>query len=103
MSRGFPLYTQHDAMDCGPTCLRMVAAYYGQHYSAEFLRKHCFISRQGVSLLGISEASEQLGMHTIGVQLPLERLVDYENPKFLNDTDMVPVSCIFLIQGLANA
>ena len=51
------------------------AAYYGQHYSAEFLRKHCFISRQGVSLLGISEAAEQLGMHTIGVQLPLERLV----------------------------
>ena len=75
MNRGFPLYTQHDAMDCGPTCLRMVAAYYGQHYSAEFLRKHCFISRQGVSLLGISEAAEQLGMHTIGVQLPLERLV----------------------------
>ncbi len=37
MSRGFPLYTQHDVMDCGPTCLRMVAAYYGQHYSAEFL------------------------------------------------------------------
>lgn len=80
MSRGFPLYTQHDAMDCRPTCLRMIAAYYGQHYSAEFLRKHCFISRQGVSLLGISEASEQLGMHTIGVQLPLERLVDHENP-----------------------
>lgn len=37
MSRGFPLYTQHDVMDCGPTCLRMIAAYYGQHYSAEFL------------------------------------------------------------------
>ena len=76
MSRGFPLYTQHDAMDCGPTCLRMVSAFYGRHYSAEFLREQCFISRQGVSLLGISEAAERIGLHTIGVQLPLERLVE---------------------------
>ncbi|MBP3767453.1 MAG: hypothetical protein J6I31_04140 [Prevotella sp.] len=67
-----PLYTQHDAMDCGPTCLRMVAAYYGQRYSSQYMREKCFISRQGVSLLGISEAAEHIGMHTIGVQQPLE-------------------------------
>ena len=60
-------------MDCGPTCLRMVAAYYGHRYSSQYMREKCLISRQGVSLLGISEAAEQLGMHTIGVQLPLER------------------------------
>jgi len=76
MSRKFPLYTQHDAMDCGPTCLRMVASYYGQRYSSQYLREKCFISRQGVSLLGISEAAEHLGMHTIGVQLPLDRLAE---------------------------
>ena len=76
MRKRFPLYTQHDAMDCGPTCLRMVAAYYGQRYSSQYLRKKCFISRQGVSLLGISEAAERIGLHTIGVQLPLERLVE---------------------------
>lgn len=76
MRTAFPLYTQHDAMDCGPTCLRMVAAYYGQRYSSQYMREKCFISRQGVSLLGISEAAEHIGMHTIGVQLPLERLVE---------------------------
>lgn len=76
MSRKFPLYTQHDAMDCGPTCLRMVASYYGQRYSSQYLREKCFISRQGVSLLGISEAAEHLGMHTIGVQLPLDWLAE---------------------------
>ena len=76
MSHSFPFYTQHDTMDCGPTCLRMVSAFYGRHYSAEFLRERCFISRQGVSMLGISEAAERIGLHTIGVQLPLEHLME---------------------------
>lgn len=58
----FPLYTQHDTMDCGPTCLRMVAAFYGRRYSLQHLRENCFISHLGVSMLGISEAAEILGM-----------------------------------------
>ncbi len=72
----FPLYTQHDAMDCGPTCLRMVAAFYGRQFSLQYLRENCFISRQGVSMLGISEASEKLGMHTIGLRIPISRLIE---------------------------
>lgn len=72
--KSFPLYTQHDAMDCGPTCLRMVAAFYGKRYSLQYLRESCFISRQGVSMLDISEAAEKLGMHTIGLHIPIERL-----------------------------
>ncbi|MDE7456941.1 MAG: peptidase domain-containing ABC transporter [Prevotella sp.] len=71
-----PLYTQHDAMDCGPTCLRMVAAFYGKRYSLQYLRENCFISRQGVSMLGISEAAEKLGMHTIGLRIPISKLID---------------------------
>jgi len=79
----FPLFNQHDAMDCGPTCLRMVTAFYGRHFSLQYLRENCFISRQGVSMLGISEAAEKLGMHTIGLRIPISRLI--------ND---VPLPCI---------
>ena len=61
MKKPFPIFTQHDAMECGPTCLRMVAAYYGRTYSLERLREMCYIHRDGVSLLGIAEAAEQLG------------------------------------------
>ncbi len=61
-------------MDCGPSCLRMIAKYYGKSYSLEFLRERCFISREGVSLLGISEAAESIGMHTIGVKITYEQL-----------------------------
>lgn len=72
----FPLYTQHDAMDCGPTCLRMVAAFYDRHYSLERLREMCFFSREGVSMFGISEAAEKIGLHSIGVQIPLKKIIN---------------------------
>lgn len=72
----FPLYTQHDAMDCGSTCLRMVAAYYGKRISAARLHELCLVSREGVSLLGISEAAGKLGLRTTGVQLPIGKLKD---------------------------
>jgi ATP-binding cassette subfamily B protein len=68
----FPFYRQLDAMDCGPACLRMIAAHYGQHYTLQFLRDKSFISREGVSLLGISEAAESLGFRTTAVKAPFE-------------------------------
>lgn len=39
----FPHYRKYDASDCGPTSLRMIAKFYGMRYSAEMLRKHCYI------------------------------------------------------------
>jgi ATP-binding cassette subfamily B protein len=43
----FPYFQQRDAMDCGPTCLMMIAAYLGQRYSLPYLRDLCHISREG--------------------------------------------------------
>ncbi|MCF8380472.1 MAG: peptidase domain-containing ABC transporter [Bacteroidales bacterium] len=70
----FPFYKQHDAMDCGPTCLRMVAKHYGKNYSLQTLREKSSISREGVSLLGISDAAESIGMRTMGVSLNFDQL-----------------------------
>ncbi len=71
MLQRFPHYQQHDAMDCGPACLRMIARYYGQHYSLAYLREQCHLDREGVSLQGIIGAAEQIGFRTVPVQLPL--------------------------------
>ena len=57
----FPHYRQLDAMDCGPSCLRMVAKYYGKSYTLQTLREKSFITREGVSMLGISDAAEAIG------------------------------------------
>ncbi|WP_287829192.1 peptidase domain-containing ABC transporter [Bacteroides sp.] len=70
----FPSYRQLDAMDCGPTCLRMIAKYYGRHYSLETLRERSFITREGVSMLGVSDAAEYIGFRTTGVMISFEQL-----------------------------
>ncbi|MDN5213736.1 peptidase domain-containing ABC transporter [Fulvivirgaceae bacterium BMA12] len=70
----FPHYKQLDAMDCGPTCLRIIAKYYGKSHSLAFLRERSYITKAGVSLLGISEAAESIGLHTQGARLTWEQL-----------------------------
>ena len=72
----FPVFIQHDANDCGPTCLRMIAKYYGKFYSLETLREKSFITNSGVSLLGISEAAESISFRTKGVKISFDQLQD---------------------------
>jgi len=61
-------------MDCGPTCLRMVAKHYGKSYTLQYLREQSFITREGVSLLGISEAAEAIGFKTLSAKITFEQL-----------------------------
>ena len=63
-------------MDCGPTCLRMVARFYGKSYSLQNLRDRCHITREGVSLLGISDAAESIGFRTTGVKVTWRQMVE---------------------------
>ena len=70
----FPFFKQLDAMDCGPTCIRIIAKYYGKNYPLQYLREKCCINREGVSLLGISEASEQIGFRSIAVKISFDQL-----------------------------
>ena len=74
MKNTFPFFPQHDAMDCGPSCLRMIAKHYGRHYTLESLRQKSHISREGVSMLGISAAAEEIGFKTIGVHISFNQL-----------------------------
>lgn len=71
----FPYYHQFDSKDCGPACLRMVAKFYGKSFSIETLREYCFVNREGVSMLGISEAAETIGFRSLSASLPLENLL----------------------------
>jgi ATP-binding cassette, subfamily B, bacterial len=79
----FRYVKQPDAMDCGPACLKMIAGFYRMNFSLELLRKKCYITREGVSFLGLSEAADSLGFRTIGVKIPFELL-----------NENVPMPCI---------
>ena len=79
----FPHYQQPDAMDCGPTCLRIVSKHYGRNISLQKLRKLSETTREGSSLKTISDAAEKIGFRTLGVKLDLEKL-----------SEEVPLPCI---------
>ncbi|MCB0706213.1 MAG: peptidase domain-containing ABC transporter [Saprospiraceae bacterium] len=74
MPKTFPFYKQHDAMDCGATCLRMVARHYGRFYSLEYLRQLTHQRKEGVSLLEISDAADHIGLHTLAAKVSFDRL-----------------------------
>lgn len=71
---GFFYFHQLDAMDCGPTCLRMVAKHHGRSLSAQELREASEIGKDGVNLLGIAQAAEKVGFKTVGVKVSFEKL-----------------------------
>jgi len=72
----FPFYHQLDSADCGPTCLRMIAKFYGKTYSAEKLRNKSFVGRQGASLTDISGVAEDIGFKTMMAKVSIDKLID---------------------------
>jgi ATP-binding cassette, subfamily B, bacterial len=72
----FPFYRQLDRIDCGPTCLRMILKHHGKVYSREYLREKSFITREGVSINGLSEAAESVGLRSLSVRVTFESLKD---------------------------
>jgi ATP-binding cassette subfamily B protein len=73
----FQVYRQLDAMDCGPACLRMVARHFGGSFSLDYLRKLCYLTKEGVSLLSISEAAEKIGLAPYSYKVDFDDLNEY--------------------------
>ena len=68
------ILSQQDSMDCGPSCLAMIAKHYGLQPNVEKIRRSCALNKEGVSLLGISKAAESIGFKTIGGRLTFNTL-----------------------------
>jgi ATP-binding cassette subfamily B protein len=83
LKKKFPFYKQPDTKDCGPTCLRIVSKYYGKSISLQQIRNLSETTREGSSLLGLSDAAENLGFRSMGVQIDFNTL-----------TEEVPFPCV---------
>ena len=70
----FPFYHQLDGKDCGPACLKMIAAFHGRKFSIQYLREQSHIGRLGISLLGISDAAEKTGMRSLAAKVNFDML-----------------------------
>ena len=80
----FPVCFQHDSMLCGITCLQMICKYFGREYSLDSLSKLCFATTEGVSMLGINEAANTLGLHTISARATTTMLGEAPLPCILH-------------------
>ena len=79
-----PLCLQKDSMQCGIACLQMVCKYFGREYSMNTLSKLCFATTEGVSMLGINEAANILGLHTTCVRAATSILSEAHLPCILH-------------------
>ncbi|WP_316803119.1 peptidase domain-containing ABC transporter [Pedobacter nototheniae] len=70
----FPFYKQFDSKDCGPTCIRMIAKFYGKDYSLQTLREKGNLSKEGISINGISKIGEHIGFRSLAVKVDFEKL-----------------------------
>ena len=80
----FPFFLQSNQMDCGPACLYMVSKYYSRSFSIEKLRELTEIGKEGVNILGISDAAEKIGYRTQAVQLNVLELKEAKLPCILH-------------------
>ncbi|MBO4826560.1 MAG: peptidase domain-containing ABC transporter [Prevotella sp.] len=80
----FPLRRQHDSMQCGVACLQMVCAYYGLEVAAGDVERLCHATVDGVSLKGISDAAEELGLRTVSGRMSLDELGNIQLPCILH-------------------
>lgn len=69
-------FQPHDHVDCGPTCLRMIANHYGRHFSSRFLQKQAHISKHGVSLSNLATAAEKIGLKAVAARLTINYLLE---------------------------
>lgn len=106
-SNKFPFFRQPDAKDCGPTCLRIISKFYGKSIPLQQIRDLSETNREGSSLLGLSNAAEELGFHSIGVKInfimlkneaPMPCIVHWDDEHFVvvynidQNTDRVYIS-----------
>lgn len=76
MVKRFPLCTQRDNLDCGPTCLRMIASFYGKKLSMACVHQLCVFSRNGTTMLSLMKAAEEIGFKSFGVKANLQTLME---------------------------
>ncbi|MCT4699664.1 peptidase domain-containing ABC transporter [Tenacibaculum haliotis] len=80
----FPNYQQTEAKDCGPTCIKIIAKHYGKTINTQQLRNLSETTREGSSLLGLSDAVESMGFKSLGIKLSFNKLKEAPLPCILH-------------------
>ena len=79
----YPFYKQHDSTDCGPTCIRMIAKYYGRSISVSGIKNLTQLSMLGISMSELASLAEKIGFRTLNCRLNIEKLAEISLPCIL--------------------
>lgn len=80
----FPNFKQTESKDCGPTCIKIIAKFYGKIINIQALREYSETTRDGSNLLMLSDAAEKIGFRTIGIKRSLQKLEEVPLPCILH-------------------
>lgn len=81
---GFPFVKQHDAMQCGISCLSMICRFFGKKVSLSFLENNCQVSKDGVSLKTLADLCDKLHLEYTAGRASLKDLLDCPLPCILH-------------------
>jgi ATP-binding cassette subfamily B protein len=89
----FKFYAQLESMDCGPACIKMIAAHYGAAYSLNYLKELTDFNKLGTNFLSIRRCLLFLGFKVTAVQIPFHTTAD------LPGLSQAPLPCIVHWRG----
>ncbi|MBX9722796.1 MAG: hypothetical protein K2X81_15455, partial [Candidatus Obscuribacterales bacterium] len=76
----YPFILQQSQMDCGITCIAMVALFYGKRLDINDLRERAGVSGEGTSFLAIADTAEHFGFMSRGISGTYEGLLNAKLP-----------------------
>lgn len=76
-------YLQLEHSDCGLTCIRMIARFYGKKYSMKRLHSLCDSSRLGISIKDICTTLQKIGFKTYTVKVGMDKVSKIPGPCIL--------------------
>jgi ATP-binding cassette subfamily B protein len=79
----FPLRYQLEATDCGPSCIQMIAAYYGKSIPLSVLKNYCHVTRLGISTKDVIDGCKHIGLKGVVLHLSIARIRQMPLPAIL--------------------
>lgn len=79
----FKCFRQLEHSDCGLTCIRMIARFYGAKIPIQYLRKFADLNRLGMSIKDINSIFARIGIDSYAVRVGMEHVVKMPLPAIL--------------------
>lgn len=92
-------YKQLNSSDCGQTCIRIIASYYGKEYSLSYLKNLSGYTKSGTSMLALSKLAENIKLKSRAVRISFDSLMQINQAVMIHWKDNHYVVLDKIIRG----